>query len=224
MEPLYFLKDVEKKRSGDFTLRVERLELYPGRIYTLCGPNGAGKSTLLDLLAFLSFPDRGEFFFAGERVRGDGRWLQEKRQQVTLVQQAPFLFDGTVAKNVAFGLKVRGVVGRKQRERLLAALREVGLEGFERRRARGLSGGEAQRVAIARALALRPRVLLLDEPTASIDLEHIRSLERLLPLLAGEGIGVIMASHDRELARRLESEIVPLAGGRLQREAPTLSV
>jgi len=215
VEPLYSLRNIEKKRENNFTLRVERLDLFPGRLYTLYGPNGAGKSTLLDLLAFLSFPDEGELCFAGERVRHAGRWLREKRQQVTLVHQDPFLFDGTVSENLAFGLKVRGIVGRKQRERLFAALREVGLDGFEKRRARGLSGGESQRVALARALVLKPRALLLDEPTSSVDFDHIRGFEQLFPLLTEQGVTVIMASHDQGLVRRMKSETVFLADGRV---------
>jgi tungstate transport system ATP-binding protein len=218
MEPVYSLRNIRKKRENNFTLEVDRLDVFPGRLYTLYGPNGAGKSTLLDLLAFLSFPDRGELIFGGELARRDGLWLREKRKEVTLVQQNPFLFDETVSENVAFGLKIRGVVGRKQRERLFAALQEVGLSGFEKRRARGLSGGEAQRVAIARALVLRPRVLLLDEPTSSVDSDHIRGFEQLFPLLMKQGTTLVMATHDQGLVQRMDSEMIFISGGRLQRE------
>jgi tungstate transport system ATP-binding protein len=218
VEPLYSLRNIEKKRENNFTLTLDRLDFFPGRFYTLYGPNGAGKSTLLDLLAFLSFPDRGELCFAGERARRDGRWLREKRKQVTLVHQSPFLFDATVFENVAFGLTVRGVVGRKQRERLFSALQEVGLAGFEKRRARGLSGGEAHRVALARALVLKPRVLLLDEPTTSVDAAHIRKLEHLFPLLTKSGMTVIMASHDEDLIQSMKGETLFISSGKLRRE------
>ncbi|BCR06460.1 tungstate ABC transporter ATP-binding protein [Desulfuromonas versatilis] len=216
MEPLYTLHNIEKKVGENFLLRVEKLELFAGGLYSLAGPNGAGKSTLLNILAFLTSPDRGELFFAGERASWTAGWLQHKRQEVTLVPQNPFLFEGTVGNNLAFGLKVRGIMGRRQRERIYAALGTVGLEGFEKRRARGLSGGEIQRVAIARALALDPRVLLLDEPTSNIDSTHIMRLEQLVPELSRRGVTVVMVTHDQEQPRRMGCSILPIQGGVLQ--------
>jgi tungstate transport system ATP-binding protein len=140
---------------GERRLRAERLELSPGRVHALVGPNGAGKSTLLRLVAGLAAPERG-------RVQIEGA-------PVTLVHQRPYLFRGSVGRNVAFGLRARGVPRTEARARADAALAAVGLPDYARRPARALSGGEVQRAALARALVLQPAVLLLDEPTAGMD-------------------------------------------------------
>ncbi len=214
MQPIYAMRNIQK-RLGSFLLEVDGLDLYPGRLYSLAGPNGAGKSTLLSLLALLTPPDRGELHFANELLRWEGAWLKKHRKKVTLVQQHPFLFDETVMRNIAFGLKMRGVVGRKERQRIFAAMNSLGLGGFEQRRARGLSGGEAQKVAIARALVLQPQVLLLDEPTSNIDREHIEKFEAFIPGLAEGGMTIVMVTHDPNQAQRMGSEIIPIGGGRL---------
>ncbi len=215
MQQLFSLRNIQKTQ-GAFTLEVDHLDLFSGNLYTLTGPNGAGKSTLLNILAFLSRPDCGELVFAGEPARWTAAGLRQCRRQVTMVQQNPFLFDATVFQNIAFGLKIRGVIGRKQRQRIYTALDALGLAGFEDRRARGLSGGEAQKVAIARALVLNPRALLLDEPTSNIDAGQIESLEQLIPTLTDQGMTVIMVTHDQAQPRRMGSTIIPMAGGRLR--------
>ena len=215
MQPIYSLRNI-KKKLGSFQLEVDRLDLLPGRLYTLTGPNGAGKSTLLNLLALLTPPDQGEIYFDKHLLHWNSSRFKKLRNKITLVQQHPFLFDATVLQNLAFGLKMRGVVGRKQRERIFAAMRSLGLDGFEQRRARGLSGGEAQKVAIARALVLEPEVLLLDEPTSNIDEGQIEKMEAFIPSLADAGMTVVMVSHDQGQAQRMGSDIIPLGGGRLQ--------
>ncbi len=214
MQPIYSLRDIRKRR-GEFQLAVEHLDLFPGRLYALAGSNGSGKSTLLNLLALLTPPDQGALHFACEPIDWHGSRLQKQRQNVTLVPQHPYLFAGSVLQNIAFGLKLRGVVGRKQRERIYAVMRTLGLEGFEERKARGLSGGEMQKVAIARALVLEPQVLLLDEPTANIDQRHIGKIEACIPSLTERGMTVVMVTHDPDQAERMGCETISLAGGRL---------
>ncbi len=194
---------------------MAHLELHPGGIYTLSGPNGAGKSTLLHILALLTPPTRGKIVFTGAPVIWNGRSLARQRASVTLVHQSPFLFDGSVYQNVAFGLKVRGIRGREQHRRVEKALAAVGLTGFEHRLARELSGGEAQRVAVARALAIEPQVLLLDEPTANIDRPHIAAFEQLIASLPQQGTLVVIATHDPGQATRLGSQQLQMLDGRL---------
>ncbi len=213
MEPLLTLQEIEY-RLGDFRLRIERLELQPERIYLLQGANGAGKSTLLQLLALLVAPTAGTLRFAGVAVTEEAQ-RQRLRRQITLVEQNPYLFETSVYQNLAFGLRLRDVRGELQDRRIRQALEMVGLGGFGGRRARALSGGESRRVALARALVLRPKLLLLDEPTAGLDREILPVFEACLAALPGQGTTVVIAGHDQDQPRRLASEILTLDRGRL---------
>ena len=213
MEPLLTLDNLQFRRD-DFALEIERLALQPGRIYLLAGPNGAGKSTLLGILALLLVPQRGELRYAGRPVAGAAE-RQRLRRQITLVEQNPFLFDTSVYKNLAFGLRLRDIHGELQRERIARALQAVGLEGFEDRRAPALSGGETRRVALARALVLRPQLLLLDEPTAGLDRATLPIFEECLAALPAQGTTVVVAGHDADQSRRLAGEMLTLTAGRL---------
>jgi len=214
MKPILALHNLEYRRDDRFALNIEKLDLMPERIYLLAGPNGAGKSTLLQILGLLLPPDRGEIRFAGTVVKGAAD-RQRLRRQITLVEQAPFMFDGTVYDNLAFGLRLRDVRGDLQRHRILSALEKVGLAGFESRGARALSGGESRRVALARAMVLRPKVLLLDEPTAGLDRDSLPLFERCLAALPGEGVTVIISTHDSDQSRRLRGDVIRLNAGRL---------
>jgi len=211
MDDLLRLRDVVFRRDN-FTLRVDTLDLQAGGLYLLTGPNGAGKSTLLQLLAQLLVPQRGELTFAGEAVTGPNQ-RRKLRRQITLVEQSPFLFNGTVYQNLAFGLRLRDVKGDLQRRRIERALAAVGLEGFESRHSDNLSGGEIQRVALARALVLRPRLLLLDEAGAGLDAEAVPKFERLVSDLSDKGVTVVLASHDQQQPRRLKATTLSLHDG-----------
>lgn len=214
-ETLYRLNSIQKIYGRRLALDIDRLEIRPGRLYILTGANGAGKSTLLGILAFLVQPTSGDLRFESERVIWDSAAIIRMRRQVTLLHQTPYLFSGTVAHNVAFGLKVRGITGRDQERLVTGALRMVGLSGFEMRKALELSGGEAQRVALARALALQPKVLLLDEPMANLDRETAELFCCVIASLPGMGTSVIMTTHDTEQRDRLPGESIHLAGGRI---------
>lgn len=213
MNPLLSLREIEFRR-GDFRLQVEHLDLLPGGIYLLNGANGSGKSTLLHLLALLLEPVAGRFEFAGELVTGETQ-RQRLRRQVTLVEQSPYLFDTSVYQNLAFGLRLREVTGELQDRRIRQALLAVGLEGFESRPARALSGGESRRVALARAMVLRPQLLLLDEPTAGLDRETLPVFEECLAALCEQGTTLVIASHDGDQPRRLAGEVLTLERGRV---------
>ncbi|WP_432821698.1 ATP-binding cassette domain-containing protein [Trichloromonas sp.] len=215
MQPIYSLHHIVKKHASRPVLDIEQMELYPGRSYALLGPNGAGKSTLLELLALLAPPCAGTLQFAGETVRWNNRALRYQRGRITLVHQAPYLFNRSVFDNLAFGLGLRGIHGASQRQTIAAALEKVGLDGFAARHARRLSGGEAQRVALARALVLKPEVLLLDEPTASIHSETVPALERVIGELRDAGTTLVVATHDRGQAARLQCLPLTLENGRL---------
>ncbi len=199
---------------GDFTLHIEELTLRPGEIYFLQGPNGSGKSTLLNILALLLPPDSGEIRLNGGTASNEPE-LQQLRRQITLVEQSPFLFDSDVYRNVAYGLRLRDVRGDLQRHRVAQALKSVGLEGYEKRHAKALSGGESRRVALARALVLRPKLLLLDEPTAGLDREALPVFEQCLSALPAQGTTVVIAGHDPAQCQRMGGTVLTLGHGRL---------
>jgi len=211
---MYRLQSIRKRYGSNVALDIGELTIARGRLYMLTGANGAGKSTLLSLLAFLVPPTSGEIFYAGKRVDWNHGSVEEYRRKVTLLHQSPYLFGGSVRDNVAFGLKARGIEGKEQRRIVDEALDVVALGGFHERKARELSGGEAQRVALARALALKPEVLLLDEPLANIDRETTGLLESVIASLPARGTTVVMTTHDPGHAGRLNGESILLEGGR----------
>jgi tungstate transport system ATP-binding protein len=180
---------------GKVVLSVDSMELPRGGIVGIIGPNGSGKSTFLRLAGFVEKPTRGEILFDGVPA---GPFSPDVRNRVTLLPQEPFLMKRTVLKNVAYGLQIRKTVDHLE-ERVGRALAYVGLDGrdFMQRPSYALSGGEAQRVALAARLVLKPEVLLLDEPTASIDALSAQLIkDAALKARSDWGTTLIIASHD----------------------------
>jgi len=181
--------------GGRTVLSIEHLTFAKAAIVGLRGPNGSGKSTLLRLLGLIEKPAEGEILFNGQAVEP---FSPEARFRISLLPQEPFLMKRGVFGNVAYGIKIRGDV-RDVTGRVHEALSLVGLPGrdFVRRPWYALSGGEAQRVALAARLALRPNVLLLDEPTANVDITSAE-LIREAAFKAREEMGttLVIASHD----------------------------
>jgi len=212
MTAAYRLTAVQIDYDGRHALDIDSLDLFGGRITAVVGANGSGKSTLLRLLAFLLPPSSGEIAFFGEAIRSAERDLVDLRRRVTLVAQQPLLFHRSVRANLAYGLRIRRQAVSGQIER---ALDRVGLSGFADRPATALSGGEAARVALARALVLEPTVLLLDEPTASVDESRIADLEQIFRSLAAGGTTVVPSTHDIDQAHRLADDVHRLDRGRL---------
>lgn len=212
--PIYELENVVQRYNGKPVLEIERLVLQPATITGLVGPNGSGKSTLLKLLGFVERPSAGVILFDGHRARPFDNAV---RSRVTLLTQEPYLLKRTVFKNVAYGLKVRGDRGDWS-PTVNDALVKVGLDPdrFARRQWNELSGGEAQRVALAARLALKPKVLLLDEPTASVDAAS-SELIRIASLAARTewGATVVVASHDRQWLSDVCDEVLHLSDGKI---------
>jgi tungstate transport system ATP-binding protein len=215
MSALFSLHNIEINLGEHFKLDIPQLELKANEVYVFTGPNGAGKSTLLKLLSHLNMPTRGELRFMGEQVQNDPARLTRLRRQITMVEQTPYLFSGSVAYNIAYGLQLRGVRSAEQQSLIANALETVGLDGFGQRKVSELSGGEAQRVALARALVLEPRVLVLDEPTANIDHKSLAAIEGLLAKLPQRGVSVIMTSHDKDQPKRVGGKVMSISEGRL---------
>ena len=214
MAPLYQLNSIRKRYGSREALAIDQLTIHEGRCYTLTGPNGSGKSTLLQILAFLLPLSAGELRFCGEPVVWENGPLLRLRRQVTLLHQTPYLFNTSVQGNIAFGLRTRGICGAEQCRLVDEALEIVQLAGFQKRKASELSGGEGQRVAMARALALRPKVLLLDEPLANVDRKSTGLLEELIISLPARGTSVIIVTHDPEHRQRFGSDRIHLVAGR----------
>jgi putrescine transport system ATP-binding protein len=202
------------KRFGA-TPVLDRLDLSipAGSFVALLGASGSGKTTLLRLIAGLEEPDGGRILLDGEDLAG----LPAYERPVNLVFQSYALFPHmSVAGNIAYGLRRESLGGEEVRRRVAETLKLVRLEGFQDRRPRQLSGGQAQRVALARVLAKRPRLLLLDEPMAALDRglrEHTRSeLKRLHREL---GTTFVLVTHDQEEALAMADRVALLEDGRL---------
>jgi len=214
--PIFELSDLTQIAGNKVILDIPRLSFEMGKIYCLYGPNGAGKTTLFEILTLLRPPARGKVVFKGKEVYPDIAGFAELRSQVTLVQQDPLLFDTTVERNVDYGLRVRKCARNMRRERVKECLSLVGLDGFQKRKARTLSGGEAQRVAIARALAAKPDVLLLDEFSANVDQTNRHLLESLIfKIRAQLGTTIIFTTHYLDQAYRIADEVLHMFRGKI---------
>lgn len=203
--------DALRYEAGDRTLiRDVSLRIEAGRRTLILGPNGAGKSVLMRLMHGLIEPSAGRILWNG----GSGRPTQ------AMVFQRPVMLRRSVLDNVIYALDLAGVPAAARRARALDVLERVGLSALADRPARVLSGGEQQRAALARAWALRPRVLFLDEPTASLDPGAAAEVERLIRVIADEGCSIVMVTHHLGQARRLADDIVFIDAGRITEHTP----
>ena len=204
---LYETHNLVQRYNGREALNVPHLAIGQGETVFLTGPNGCGKSTLLRLLAFLERPAAGVLRYAGA---ADGR------KEATLLLQDPYLLHMSVYNNVLLGLKFRKhckdhTAGMRQI--FESCMKAAGFDepwNFADRGPRELSGGERQRVALASRLALRPRVLLLDEPTANVDAASARALALAIQTCKADGITVVCATHDPALLRAIEAREIRL--------------
>lgn len=195
-------------------------ELRPGLVTAVVGHNGAGKSTLAQVIAGTLRVDSGSVSI-GERVVDDAAaFVPARRRGVAMVSQAPRIFTHmSVLSNVAFPLRVRGVGRAQARAAALEQLRAVGIADLAFRRASDLSGGQAARVAIARALVFRPEVLILDEPTAALDVEATAQVSAVLrERLEGAGITTLLVSHDIAEVLSLASHMIVMGEGHVVEE------
>lgn len=192
-----------KHYKEKIALNINRLTISSGSLLGIIGPNGAGKSTLARLIAGVDTATSGSIAYDGETM------CPSLQQQVTIVFQKPYLFRSTVFNNIAYPLKLRGVNKTEIIERVNSVVRELEIEDISRQSAWTLSGGEAQKVALARALVFRPRLLILDEPTANIDPASIITMERVIKRAhQEENTTVIIVTHNISQAKRLSSEIL----------------
>jgi tungstate transport system ATP-binding protein len=212
--PIYEIQSLKHSYGGQPVLSIDHLAVKPASIVGLVGPNGSGKSTLLRLLGLIERPSHGEIFFNGHQVQP---FSDEARFLITMLPQEPFLMKRSVFNNVSYGLKLRRN-GRDIVGKVNDALSKVGLESedFARRPWYALSGGETQRVALAARLALKPKVLLLDEPTASVDAASAQLIkEATLRARQELGTTLIVASHDWQWLYEICDEVLHLFKGKI---------
>lgn len=207
------LRNIRQEYSGRTVLTLDQLDIQPGSIIGLAGPNGSGKSTLLRMLAFLESPISGSIKFMGAETSCKPGAVH---RQVTLLVQEPYLLKRTVHANIAFGLKVRHK--SDMTTKVHNALIKVGLEpeSFTNRQWYELSGGEAQRVALAARLVIKPKVLLMDEPTASLDVKSSKLIrEAALKAREVHNTSLVIASHDLPWLTEVSDKTIYLDCGKI---------
>ncbi len=205
------LRDVSLNVGDKALVRGANLTLGGDGVTVIMGPNGAGKSLLLKLAHGLAPATDGQVLW------GDTPLDDTARRTQAMVFQKPVVLRRSVAANVDFALKARGIRDTARRDMLLD---HVGLMGHARQPARLLSGGEQQRLALARALALTPKVMLLDEPTASLDPASVLKIEEIVKEAQSAGTKIIFVTHDPGQAGRLADDIVFVHRGRVHEHGP----
>jgi spermidine/putrescine transport system ATP-binding protein len=208
------IENVTKRFDGVVAVDDLSLEIERGSFFAMLGPSGCGKTTTLRMIGGFEVPSEGRIFLGERDVVG----LPPYRRDVNTVFQSYALFPHlTIAENVAFGLRRRGIKGGRLRGQVSSVLERVGLEGFEKRKPRQLSGGQQQRVALARALVNSPRVLLLDEPLGALDLKLRKQMQLELKAIQHDfGITFVHVTHDQEEAMTMADTIAVMQGGRIE--------
>lgn len=211
---LIHLQGICKSFDGETVLDNIDLDIHDKEFITLLGPSGCGKTTTLRILGGFETPDAGEVFFDGKRIND----LPPCNRQVNTVFQRYALFPHlNVFENIAFGLRVKKMDEPTVRRKVKEMLSLVNLNGFEKRKVDTLSGGQQQRVAIARALVNNPKVLLLDEPLAALDLKLRKDMQNELKNIQQQtGITFVYVTHDQEEALSMSDTVVVMAEGRIQ--------
>jgi len=205
------------KRFGKF-VALDRLslEVPEGSLLALLGPSGSGKTTLLRVIAGLEIPDGGSVYYHDQDVT---HWAARERNVGFVFQHYALFRHLSVFENVAFGLRVRRRPEAEVRQRVRELLHLIRLEGLESRYPHQLSGGQRQRVALARALAVRPRILLLDEPFGALDAKVRQELRQWLRRLHDElGVTSVFVTHDQEEAFEVADRVVVMRAGRVEQE------
>ena len=213
-EPLLLFRGIEKTYAETNILRNVDISLYPGKCILLSGNNGSGKTTLLKIIAGLETPSRAEIEFSGKSQSWKSA-IRSIRREIIYLHQQPYLLSGTVESNVSYGLRFTHLNRKQLRESVKEALEWAGLSNVAKQQAKTLSGGVQQRVAFTRAWILKPKVLLLDEPMANMDIESREQACDLLKRMKSEGMSIVITSHDTNIIDGLIDIHFSLSDGKL---------
>lgn len=197
---------LQKSYDGRKVLDIEKGIIKKGSRTAIIGPNGAGKSTLLKILAGLESADSGSLFYDGS--------AEFPQMDATMVFQKPYLISTTVERNITYPMKIRGFSDDEIEKRVTELAEELGLTSFRKQKAWKLSGGETQKVALARALSFKPKLLLLDEPTANVDPYTTAEIEKML-IKASEYSTIVLITHNLAQAKRVCSEAMMMHEGKV---------
>jgi glutamate transport system ATP-binding protein len=215
------IKGVNKHFGALHVLKDINLEVDRGQVVVVLGPSGSGKSTLCRTINRLETIDAGTIAIDGEVLPSEGRKLAQLRSDVGMVFQSFNLFSHkTILENVMLApMKVRKISTEQARERAMSLLDRVGVATQAEKYPAQLSGGQQQRVAIARSLAMAPKVMLFDEPTSALDPEMVNEVLAVMTSLAGEGMTMVVVTHEMGFARRAANRIVFMAEGTVVEDA-----
>ena len=207
-------RNIVKNFDGQIVLKGVNLDIYENEFVTLLGPSGCGKTTLLRILGGFLDADEGKVIFDGEEISQKPPY---ERELNTVFQKYALFPHLSVYENIAFGLKIKKMSKDIIEQKVMKMLKLIGLEGYENKNTTLLSGGQQQRVAIARALVNEPKVLLLDEPLAALDLKLRKEMQYELKRIQQEvGITFIFVTHDQEEALTMSDKIVVMKNGEIQ--------
>jgi glutamate transport system ATP-binding protein len=221
-QPLVVMRGVNKHFGSVHVLRDVDTTVARGEVVVVIGPSGSGKSTLCRAINRLEPIDSGEIIFDGRPLPAEGRELARLRADVGMVFQSFNLFSHkSILQNVALGpVKVRRRPKEEAEQRAMQLLDRVGIADQAGKLPAQLSGGQQQRAAIARALAMEPKLMLFDEPTSALDPEMINEVLDVMTALAGEGMTMIVVTHEMGFARRAADRVIFMADGTLVEQAP----
>jgi glutamate transport system ATP-binding protein len=219
--PMISIKGVNKHFGALHVLKDINLDVDRGQVVVVLGPSGSGKSTLCRTINRLETVDSGTIAIDGEVLPSEGRKLAQLRADVGMVFQSFNLFaHKTILENVMLApMKVRKVAAGPARERAMSLLERVGVASQAEKYPAQLSGGQQQRVAIARSLAMAPKVMLFDEPTSALDPEMVNEVLAVMTSLAGEGMTMVVVTHEMGFARRAANRVVFMADGTVVEDA-----
>lgn len=219
--PMISIRGLNKYFGTHHVLKDINLEVDRGQVVVVLGPSGSGKSTLCRTINRLETIDSGTIAIDGEVLPSEGRKLAQLRSDVGMVFQSFNLFaHKTILENVMLApLKVRKVDKGQARERAMSLLERVGVATQAEKYPAQLSGGQQQRVAIARSLAMQPKVMLFDEPTSALDPEMVNEVLAVMTSLAGEGMTMVVVTHEMGFARRAANRVVFMADGSIVEDA-----
>ncbi len=216
------LKNISVSYDGEPILKDLNLYIRDKEFITFLGPSGCGKTTTLRVIAGFIEPDSGDVIFDNKRINGVP---PHKRQVNTIFQRYALFPHLNVYENIAFGLRLKKVSNKEIKQTVTDMLALVNLRGFEKRNIQSLSGGQQQRVAIARALAVKPRVLLLDEPLGALDLKLRKDMQiELKNIQQRLGITFIYVTHDQEEALSMSDTVVVMDSGVIQQIGTPLDI